>query len=75
MEPTPALPKGGSLNEAQYIFSPLFDGICNPVVLSIGICNAVVGFTPLPSGGLGWAPLCLSDNISLYSMQADCKSA
>ena len=26
-EPTPALPKGGSLNEAQYIFSPLFDGI------------------------------------------------
>ena len=22
MEPTPALPKGGSLNEAQYIYSP-----------------------------------------------------
>ena len=66
MEPTPALPKGGSLNEAQYIYSPplgrvgvgsspslwegrgrlllspLFDGICNPVVLNIGICNAVV---------------------------------
>ena len=66
MEPTPALPKGGSLNEAQYIYSPplgrvgvgsspslwegrgrlllspLFDGISNPVALSIGICNAVV---------------------------------
>ena len=41
-EPTPALPKGGSLNEAQY-------SLTSNHLTSNG------HYPPLPSGGPGWA--------------------
>ena len=45
-EPTPALPKGGSLNEAQY-------SLTSNRLTSNG------RFSPLPLGGPGWASTAL----------------
>ena len=54
-EPTPALPKGGSLNEAQYS-------------LTTNSLTSNGRFSPLPLGGSGWAstPLFLGGCVAGY---------